>query len=155
MIFSDSNRWTWGSSRKITSLEVLSFCIYEKSSCALLKMFEAIILQRFGINMIRLTVFFCNIHHKVLSEWNLMLKTWNNNFHRPLRFKATAWEFITKGPWNAACSYISIYFKVEVFYPQALFAPKYDVSSCSDFVYIHMQTGLALRQGCCSKARVL
>lgn len=145
MIFSSSNRWTWGSSRKITSLKDSSFCIYEKSSCALLKMFEAIILQRFGINMISLTVFFCNTHHKVLSEWKWMLKTLHNNFHRPLRFKATVWEFITKRP-----SYISIYFKLEVFPPSGFIWCKV---WCSDFVYVHIHTGLALRWGCCNGVR--
>lgn len=61
-------------------------------------MLEAILLQRFIMGMIGLTVFSCNTDHKVPSERNQMLKMLHNNFHRPLSFKATVWEFVKKRP---------------------------------------------------------
>lgn len=89
------------------------------------KMLEAILLQRFIMGMISLTVFSCNTDHKVVSERNRMLKTLHNNFHRPLSFKATAWEFVTKRP-----SYSSRYLSERYFPPRALFAAKSDFWLC-------------------------
>lgn len=93
-------------------------------------------LQRFIMGMISLAAFPCNTDHKVPSERNPMLKTLHNNFHRPLSFKAEAWEFVTKRP-----SYKQQILSSERYFPpQALFAAKSDSWLC---LYVPIRAGSA------------
>lgn len=85
--------------------------------------------------------------HELESEWNVMLKTSNNNFRRPLRFKATVWEFITKGLQGVVLSNNSICFKLNLWFsPRELFALNYEVRFCCGFIYGLKQACFAL---CC------